>query len=182
MLKAQFLSIIRFSGLFPPAVGQNFCPVQKDTELKKKKKPKYLFDLTFKSNVNIKNTETVDCGLFIMLEGVFCVALFVWYEATLYACCPPGTLMERRYFISLPMSVSEFCKVNTIYKAKLGSKIMLGASLWLQRKLLMLIRGPNLVCHYYGNMVTGHHSAVFTNRVCHGGSPSLPGKGSLPSP
>lgn len=35
-----------------------------------------------------------------MLEGVFYVALFVWYEVTLYACGPLGTLMKRRYVIS----------------------------------------------------------------------------------
>lgn len=32
----------------------------------------------------------------------------------------------------------------------------------------MLIRGPNLMCHYWvpGKMVTGHHEVIFMNRVC----------------
>lgn len=121
MLEAQFSLITRLSGLMHPTVGENFCSVRTDTRLKIKKL-KHFFDLSLKSIVSVKNTETVDCELFIMLEGAFCVALFVWYEATLYAYCPSGTLMKRRYFISLPMPVNEFCKVNTIYKAKPSSK------------------------------------------------------------
>lgn len=101
-----------------------FLPYSDRHPVKKKKKPKHLFDLTLKSIVNVKNTETVSCELFIMLEGVFCVVLFVWYEATLYACRPFGTLMKRRYFISLPMPVNEFCEVNTIYKDKPGSRVI----------------------------------------------------------
>lgn len=119
----------RLSDLLHPTIGQNFCPIQTDTSLKKKKKSKYLFDLTLKSIVNVKNTETVDCELFIMLEGAFWVVLFVCYEATLYACGPFGTLMKRRYFISPLMPVNEFCKINTIYKDKSGSRVICLASL-----------------------------------------------------
>lgn len=46
----------------------------------------------------MKYMETVDCELFIMLEGVFCVLLFVWYESDIVCLLSSGTLMQKKIF------------------------------------------------------------------------------------
>lgn len=91
MLEAQFLLIITFFRSVASNNWAEFLPCSDRHQVKKKKKkPKYLFDLTLKSIVNTKTTATVDCGLFIMLEGVFCAVLFAWYERHCAPALPRG--------------------------------------------------------------------------------------------
>lgn len=52
-----------------------------------------LFYLTLSIIVNVKYMETVEYELFIMLEEVFCVLLFVWYEGEIVCLLSSGTLM-----------------------------------------------------------------------------------------
>jgi hypothetical protein len=90
-----------------------------------------------------------------MLQEVFCVVLFVWYEVTLNICCPSGTLIKRGYVISLSMPINEFCKVNTVYKVKLSSKVLLGAFLWLFKEVTQVYKRekcgvPSLGYRQYG--------------------------------
>lgn len=63
----------------------------------------------------------------------------MWYEATLYACCPSGTLMKRRYFISRPYAD------KWILQSKYGMK----SQTWFQSHAIFLSLTMEEVTHAY---------------------------------